>query len=40
MVYLSASLPIGVALPLMILLTCCWLCHRTAAYKPLRSAPG
>ena len=24
MVYLSASLPIGVALPLMILLTVCW----------------
>ena len=40
MVYLSASLPIGVALPLMILLTVLlgFVIER-AAYKPLRSAP-
>ena len=40
MVYLSASLPIGVALPLMILLTVLlgYVIER-AAYKPLRSAP-
>ena len=40
MVYLSASLPIGVALPLMILLTVLlgFLIERVA-YKPLRTAP-
>ena len=40
MVYLSASLPSGVALPLMILLTVLlgYVIER-AAYKPLRSAP-
>ena len=40
MVYLSASLPIGVAVPLMILLTVIlgFVIER-AAYKPLRSAP-
>ena len=40
MVYLSASLPIGAALPLMILLTVLlgFVIER-AAYKPLRSAP-
>ena len=40
MVYLSASLPIGVALPLMILLTVLlgFIIER-AAYKPLRTAP-
>ena len=40
MVYLSASLPIGVAVPLMILLTVLlgFVIER-AAYKPLRSAP-
>ena len=40
MVYLSASLPIGVALPLMILLTVLLgFAIERAAYKPLRSAP-
>ena len=40
MVYLSASLPIGVALPLMILLTVLLgVAIERAAYKPLRTAP-
>ena len=41
MVYLSASLPLSVAVPLMILLTVAlgFLIER-AAYKPLRSAPA